>query len=220
MELYLSRAWLAPQHPQVRRDLRACEAMHRRVMGLFPVVGGAAPRQALGVLYRVEPERETGAVTLLIQSRAAPEWRWLPDGYLAAARGGNPATRPLAPLLAAIAPGRRFGFRLHATPLKAERRPGGRGHREFLRQPAEQVAWLTRQLDRGGCDLIDARVLRVSAASITLASGNREFFGGALFEGLLSVRHAEQARELLVAGIGRGRPYGCGLLSLAPVAVD
>jgi CRISPR system Cascade subunit CasE len=36
-----------------------------------------------------------------------------------------------------------------------------------------------------------------------------------LFEGILRVEDAERLRTALITGIGRGLPYGCGLLSLA-----
>jgi CRISPR system Cascade subunit CasE len=38
----------------------------------------------------------------------------------------------------------------------------------------------------------------------------------ASFQGHLVVRDVEPARRALLEGVGRGRAYGCGLLTLAP----
>ena len=37
------------------------------------------------------------------------------------------------------------------------------------------------------------------------------------FEGVLDVTHPAALREAIVAGVGPGKAFGCGLLSLAPV---
>ena len=40
----------------------------------------------------------------------------------------------------------------------------------------------------------------------------------ATFQGVLEVTSADALREALVNGVGRAKAYGCGLLTLAPVA--
>jgi CRISPR system Cascade subunit CasE len=40
------------------------------------------------------------------------------------------------------------------------------------------------------------------------------------YEGHLVVKDAERLRHLLLAGIGRAKAYGCGLLTLAPSGRD
>jgi len=42
-------------------------------------------------------------------------------------------------------------------------------------------------------------------------------FGAATFEGILEVTDAEKFRQSLKQGIGTGKAYGFGLLSVAPV---
>ncbi len=42
-------------------------------------------------------------------------------------------------------------------------------------------------------------------------------FVKATYEGILTVTHPELLRQTLERGLGRGRAYGCGLLTLAPV---
>jgi CRISPR system Cascade subunit CasE len=41
-------------------------------------------------------------------------------------------------------------------------------------------------------------------------------FGSVLFEGRLAITDTEQFRATLAAGIGSGKAYGFGLLSVAP----
>jgi CRISPR system Cascade subunit CasE len=43
-------------------------------------------------------------------------------------------------------------------------------------------------------------------------------FGAVLFEGELSVSDAARFRQALASGIGSGKAYGFGLLSIAPVS--
>lgn len=87
--MYLSRLILNPRSREVRRDLADCQAMHRRVMAAFPdgLPEGEA-RASLGVLYRCDQGRD-GRLVLLVQSRVAPEWSGLAEGYLLDT-GGEP----------------------------------------------------------------------------------------------------------------------------------
>jgi CRISPR system Cascade subunit CasE len=45
---------------------------------------------------------------------------------------------------------------------------------------------------------------------------HRLSFGSVLFEGVLEITDAERFQKTLEAGIGSGKAYGFGLLSIAP----
>ena len=42
----------------------------------------------------------------------------------------------------------------------------------------------------------------------------------ARFRGELEITDTEQLRDTLINGMGRGKAYGCGLLTLAPLQGD
>lgn len=105
------------------------------------------------------------------------------------------------------------------------------GKRVEIRREEERLAWLGRQgRERLGFELAEARVVpgldagelgRVPAAVANpagvLRSWDRKLtLATALFEGELRVTDTGAFREGLARGVGPGKAFGCGLLSLAP----
>lgn len=231
MSGFLSRLILEPRSREVQRDLSDAQRLHRRVMSGFPDVGESA-RKALGVLFRVESGPQ--GVTLLVQSQAAPEWSKLPDGYLATDWfGGQPAAvTGLDGLLARCVAGAELRFRLRANPTRcidSKSGPDGekrRGKRVPLRKEESRLDWLRRKAGMSGFEVVEvhgggAPVLDAMQREPTVVRGRRETglvtIEGVLFEGRLRVVDAQAFRAALVDGVGRGRAYGFGLLSVAPL---
>jgi len=195
------------------------------------------------VLYRLEAGR-SGRITLLVQSNQAPVWSALPSHYLADTGGDpeNPAVKPVDMFYARIRRGDRLLFRLRANPTrKIETRTGPDGKRRNGRRvelvgDEKQVEWLRRKGDQAGF-----AVLTVSPTSLlpnARAATEDKVFGRrrarssgsavalehtmvslrpVLFEGVLEVADEEQFRCAITEGIGPGKAYGCGLLSVCPV---
>lgn len=232
--MYLSRLILDPRSREARRDLSDCQQLHRTILSAFPPKddGEGGAREAFGVLYRVETERRTGAVALLVQSAVEPDWRRLPAGYLAEDGGENPACKGVGETLRSIQTGTRLAFRLRANPTRRvstrNERDGARWHgrRVELRGEEEQVEWLRRKGEAQGFQLVDvsarADAPNVRARRETKLTGRRKgegngrlSFGSVLFEGELTVTDAELFRQAVERGVGPGKAYGFGLLSLA-----
>ena len=232
--MYLSRLVLNPRHPVAQRDLADCHELHRTLMSAFPTAPeGVAARAHYGVLFRLELPRRGALPQVLVQSRAVPEWSRLPEGYLA--RNGtvpNPACKPVDWLLERLQPGATFRFRLRANPTRrvSARHPQEaerwHGKRVDLRGEERQLAWLAQRAERCGFELLHAAVEspqgpRVSVSPAGRVSGRREAghrltFGAVVFEGLGRVADPARFREALAGGIGPGKAYGFGLLSVAP----
>jgi CRISPR system Cascade subunit CasE len=100
------------------------------------------------------------------------------------------------------------------------------GKRVELRREEDRLAWLARRgreydgfalttvrLDPAGRE-VDAA--RADPAGRLLSRSRQLTFGTALFEGALVVTDAERFRAAFEGGIGPGKAFGCGLLSLAP----
>ena len=110
--MYLSRLLLNPRNRDTMRWLADCHQLHRVIMAGFPHVEAETARQDLGVLFRVETPAPDGSVAVLVQSRAEPHWR-----LESRAAHTDPAVS-LDGLLAGIAAGRRYRFRLRANPTR------------------------------------------------------------------------------------------------------
>lgn len=243
--LYLSRVVLDPRRREVHRDLADCQALHRTVMSAFPPVSpdGAEARAALGVLYRLEAHPRTGEPALVVQSARPPDWSALARaGYVRPPDPiDGPPVKEIAESYAALRPGMRLRFRLRANPTRRLPTPLGPdgtrppAKRVDLRDDDARLEWLARKGRDHGFALVrvrarpDADVPNVRAAPEQRQTGWRSgaagggprrklTFGAVLFEGELAVTDAHALRRALAEGIGSGKAYGFGLLSLAPLA--
>lgn len=237
-ELYLSRLVLDPRNRDVRRDLANCHALHQTLLRAFPAAPDRDARVEFGVLYRPEVDPRTGVVTVLVQSVPRPEWTRLPaprDGR-SYVLGPNPECKPVGDLYARIAEGQGLVFRLRANPTKrlGERRREPTqdrlaGKRVALLREEEQLEWMARKATEAGFALSEARVRpdrglgakQTGWRHVSTGGGDdrraRLTFGAVVFEGVLRVTDAERFRAALATGIGSGKAYGFGLLSVAPV---
>ncbi|MEV4545234.1 type I-E CRISPR-associated protein Cas6/Cse3/CasE [Micromonospora echinaurantiaca] len=203
-------AWLtriAPdlRHPAARRDLRDIIAVHRRVMSLVPDDLGEQPRQHAGVLFRLD--HTTAGPVLLVQTALPPDPARLPDGY------GTIDTRDVSPLLKVLTTGMAVHYRIAANASKRAWQGDNAGKVVALSgQQAEQ--WWQRKADAHGLDLRQLRAQPQPAARGRAVPVRHAI---TLFEGQAVISDADQVRAAVLAGIGRGRSFGCGLLSLAPM---
>lgn len=238
--MYLSRLVLDARSRDARRWLADCHELHRVIMAGFPSVDGTTPRAELGVLYRVEPMKDPPFIPVLVQSREAPRWHTESDALVAV----DPP-RSLDALLASVVAGRRYRFRLRANPTRrihqravlgpdpqrgreSAEKLGSEGKRVELRREDDQMRWLAERGKAAGFALVTTRLMPtdrdVPAASVIPGGvlkgknprGQPLTFGAALFEGVLEVTDATRFRDALATGIGPGKAYGFGLLSIAP----
>jgi len=214
--LYLSRLILNPRSRQVQAELRAPYEMHRTLAKAFGE--GEEAQTAARCLFRVE-ESPQGALTVLVQSRTEPLWERMttPTDYLQE----PPQTKPFTPRFRA---GQPFAFRLRANPTKRLPHPdanepaAGRrtGNRVGLYTDEERLTWLSRKASESGFTLCS--VTQTSEVSPDCqAKGRRAVFSAARFEGVLRVTDPTLLSESLSKGIGAGKGFGFGLLSLAPI---
>lgn len=221
--MFLSRVVLNARHKSVQRDLADCYAMHRTVMSLFPEVEGLA-RESLAALYRLDILRRGERLCLIVQSAGRPEFSKLPEGYVAE-EAGNPSSKDLEPLLSSLTRGRQLVFRLRANPTK---RVAASGKRVELVGETRQLDWLRRKGEQAGFSLVSASVAGEVMAMTRRdgkAWGWRPTRGGlpakrltlaaVVFEGLLVLQDVDLFRRALAAGIGSGKAFGFGLLSVA-----
>jgi CRISPR system Cascade subunit CasE len=232
--LYLSRLRLDARERAVRRDLADCQALHRTLLAAFPQAHAAtgSARAHFGLLYRVETIADDGSVPVLVQSCVAPDWTRLPPAYLLPDwdEVDGYAVRRLDSRYAELRAEMALRFRLRANPTRRVARQGDRlsGKRVELQREEDQLAWLARKGADGGFRLLEVRTA-AGVADVRASHGvnvlgrrpqeregrRRMTFGSVHFEGRLAITDADRFRVTLEAGIGSGKAYGFGLLSIA-----
>jgi CRISPR system Cascade subunit CasE len=184
-------------------------------MHLLPDHLGPQPRHAAGLLFRLEPHPRHPV--LLIQTTSPPDLTRLPDGY------GTADTRDLTPLLTALTPGRAVHYRItanpsvrnrparHATATGQDPRPPGKIsglHHEAA------LAWWQRRASQAGITLHNATATPCAYRRRDHTSG--PYHTLTRFEGTAYITDPAALAAAVCTGIGKGKPYGAGLLSLAP----
>ncbi len=212
MSLWLTRIQPDSQRADARKDIAGAVDMHHRLMSLFPDNLGDQARSHLGVLFRIE-DTPSGA-QVLMQSSTEPDLTRLPAGY------GPALTKPLTPLLDALRPDLTVRYRIAANAI---RKPG-RTTREIYNlsavvplngQAAED--WWTRQAEASGLKVITVHSTPLDAARGARRQDHRLIkHTRTQFEGTALITDPDQLRTRVTEGIGKGKAYGCGLLSLAP----
>ena len=213
MNLWLTRILPDPRNRDARKDIAGAVDMHHRLMALFPDdVPSTEARRELGVLFRVETA-PTGPQVLL-QSTHQPDLTLLPAGY------GAAQTKTLSPLLDALRTDLTVRYRIVANPI---RKPG-RTTRELynlssvvpLTGHAAEEWWL-RQAEASGLKAITVQAVPLDAARGTRRQdAQRIKHARTQFDGTAIITDPDHLRTRLVDGIGKGKAYGCGLLSIAP----
>jgi CRISPR system Cascade subunit CasE len=219
--MYLSQLILNDRNPQVRRHLSNIHDLHRGIMLAFPDEQRDQPRADWNVLFRLEPDSNI----LLVQSELEPDWNRLPSEYLI-----DRHSKSFVPEVSQFPVDRLLQFRLKANPSKRDKETKKTVGLYF--QP-DQVAWLQRQGDRHGfsVELIDTipspnlwgskdKSKPVSddlPAPLGKKNQHHIKVHTVLFQGILKIQDPSLLVSAIQQGIGRGKSYGCGLLSLSRI---
>ncbi|MDH6455493.1 CRISPR system Cascade subunit CasE [Streptomyces sp. SAI-119] len=221
----LTRIRLNRRSPAARRDLADAVSLHKSVMLLAPDDLGVNPRQQAGLLFRLEEASDDTPPTLLIQSHQPPDLTRLPHHY------GSAETRPLHPMFQALTPGRPVRYRITANASAARRvlddhQPIDNKHgRKIVALYGDDArAWWQRRAHQAGLTLATTDITPARFPRTRRHTGNRgdeppspgPVHVLTRFDGLATITDPDLLRHALLTGIGRGKPYGAGLLTLAP----
>lgn len=219
--MYLTRFDINKARRAARTLLASPQRLHAAVLAGFPATE-QPPASEGRVLWRLDQHEHATLLYLVSPQR--------PDLIHLVEQAGWPTlqgwdTRDYQPLLNRLAAGQRWGFRLTANPVSNRRKTdtATRSQRFGHVTVAQQTAWLLERTQRLGFavtttthDEPDVAIHRRETLrfnrqdhTVTLAT--------AVFEGHLEVLDPDALRCALVRGIGAGKGYGCGLLTLAPI---
>lgn len=183
-----------------RRDLANAYQMHSTLMRLVDS-GAGKP------LWRLERPPREGPPIVLIQTESAPPrsaLREVDEEYFVSFESRENR------LLANLAAGDLLRFRVRANPTVTREKK-----RHGLVRYEEQIGWIERQLRRNGATPKVAEVLdsrsevfrrRRGGAPVTIV--------GVTYDGSLRVDDPLLLRGAVVRGIGHGRSFGFGLITL------
>jgi CRISPR system Cascade subunit CasE len=163
---YLSRIRINPLRAESRKLLASPRAMHGAVMG------GVADRPTEErVLWRLDSDNPRRPM-LLVLTESKPDWIHIVESAgWPGAEGEHALVRDYTPLIAQLALGREFAFRLTANPVQNTRAPDkptsiqadrtARGQRRSYRighrTAAQQLTWFLERTQRWGFEVPASR---------------------------------------------------------------
>ena len=207
--MYLSRIVLNDRDRKVRHDLSNIHNLHRSIMQAFPDIEPLSDeaqkrvRADWQILFRLEPDSNI----LLVQSELEPDWGKLPLAYLT-----QQQCKLFQPEIEQFPVARLLRFRLKANPSKRDNET--RKTVGLYYQP-DQEAWFGRQAAQHGFSVEGLDIIPAANLWGAKVKGQAQIkIHTALFQGILKVQDPALFVKAVRQGIGKGKSYGCGLLSL------
>ena len=207
--MYMTRIWLKRQP--------AANTVHSILSSAFP---GKRCKTTNASIWRID--RISDSLALIIVSTNPPDLLYLIDTV------GSKVPKPLAindgtqvgktveydRFLSQVENNQSWHFRLCANPVEHKKlSPADRRGKVFALQSVEkQLAWLDRQGSKYGFAASSSSVIDDSWIMF-----DKTRIRSVTFDGILTVTDADSLRLALSQGIGRGKAYGCGLLTIAKV---
>jgi len=176
-----------------------------------------------GFLFRLDPQLG-GRVVIVVQSAMPPDWDYAfhNSGHLLAAK---PEVKSFEP---DFSKGQRLRFCLVANPTRrlSKHSPDAKGESVGKRVPVpteKLLDWLDRRAESGG--------FSIARESISIQAGYGYFkkphknneqsrLRYIRYDGILTVRNPNDFRNTLIRGIGSGKAFGFGLLSVVRINVS
>ena len=190
--MYITQIELDTRNHQIFKKLRSLDDYHAYIESAFPA------EQLLGMrkrhLWRLDGQ------TILLTSEDEPDKEAL-------GKYGKVAIKDYSKFVENISSTRPYRFKLVANPLQM----GIKDRRIPCHGNQERLEWLTKQGARYGFTVIQAKITgykenRIRKYHFTVKS--------VTFEGILQVADIEKFKQALAQGIGRGKAYGCGLMTV------
>lgn len=223
MEVTTTVLSLNAEHPAARAAMLDGHFAHRLTMSGFAHLlprhdfftgiahGHADHRSSLNVLFAASV-RPNGTLLLRIQSDRAPDFTNGACDYWRAAMA------PEAPPVTRDWPIPTTGdirYQIRANPTATSN-----GRRRALNRVGDQIQWWTTQARRAGLELVPGTLTVDEPMTLEFASkrcadetnGTRWVIPTQRYSGRATISDPRAHREAVVRGIGRGRPYGAGLL--------
>ena len=205
--MYLSRVELDPTRRETMVALISPQKFHGAVENAFL---GARRRR----LWRLDQLGEK--LYLLLLSEERPDLTALCAQF---GTGAPPETRPYDPLLERVTAGSCWQFRLTANPTRSKKDSADHTARGTLKPcylEVEQEEWLWAQAAKHGFAVSEGlfAVTRKQTYHFKKNGTRPVTLLAVTYEGILQVTDPEAFKALLCEGVGRGKAYGLGLMTI------
>ena len=234
---YLSRIPLNPMRRRSQALLGNPQIIHSEILNSLPT---QPVRER--TLWRREVVKDADGnqrrVNLIVLSQTQPSWAEVVNKYgWPDTPEGEALVRDYDPALSHVQLGRELAFRVTANPSSVTHQPKrtssaqevhlskGRGVRVGQRSAPHQLDWFlqraTGEDTPWGFTVGDRLTPSVSLVGREHVSFRKHREGPwvtldtATFEGVLRITDVARFHEVLLGGLGRGKAYGCGLLTVA-----
>ena len=209
--MYLTRMELVMSKRDTRKALLSPSLFHGTIESSFP---GKRERR----LWRVDELQ--GKYYLLLLSEQSPDLSHAANQFGMEGNGEPWQTKSYDALLDRIQNGSAWQFRLTANPTKSIKSPeaGKRGTVCAHITPEYQLKWLLDRCGDHGFSISPEEVAVIQSQWRRFYKGDQRKKPVSLlsvtFEGILTVTDAVRFRQALTEGIGRGKAFGLGLLTV------
>jgi CRISPR system Cascade subunit CasE len=222
--MYLSRVMLNDRKRATQRALASPQIIHGAVESSFSRNGHVPASARKRLLWRVDYVADKCCLLLLSEDRpdlTSLVWQF---GYPDLQPHGE--TKVYDSFLERLRNGQRWQFRLRANPVRSSAREAdertGRGKVFAHVTREQQKQWLMKRAEGYGFAVKPEEFTVVHTEWKTFRKATRGqhqvVLRTATFEGVLSITDVERFRLALVGGIGRAKAYGCGLMTIMPIA--
>jgi CRISPR system Cascade subunit CasE len=193
--MYLTQINIDPSSRSAKKALASPEVMHAIIEKCF--------EKSERNLWRLDSLR------LLVVSTVFPS-----NPEAALQLGGLPVCKDYDPFLKKITEGINYRFRLTANPVHSVKM-SSRDRGKVLAHVtiSQQMDWLVKKAEKFGCEPRQFSVTE-SGFVIFRRQGRQVTLKLATFEGNLIVTNRELFITALTGGVGRGKAYGAGMLTV------
>lgn len=213
--MILSQIILDPAKPETMSALSSPDSIHR-------ILAKAANGQTYP---RWRLETDSSSSRLLVLSQAKLNTSFLEDVI------SHPSIRSLDydPFVERLKEGQQLAFHLKANPIRRHQDAGGHRRHVACKTEQEQLAWLYHQGKVYGFEISggQAYVLRQERLQFfrhpekqkkqhSPSSGSPVILHAVTFQGILRITDLERFKTAVCNGIGHGKGFGLGMLSLFP----
>jgi CRISPR system Cascade subunit CasE len=179
-------------------------------MTAFPdkISGGAGQ-----VLFRLDVDKESGRITVLVQSEKDPDWSKLNGATGFVTEYESKEFHP------EFVRGQVLRFRIRANPTKRVKETG---KRQGILGEEAQMDWLRKKGQCSGFEVIDVNISDEGFAKDKAKEDNGIKHNMTLlsvrFDGLLRVIAPDAFQRTIEHGLGSAKGFGFGLISVAPIS--
>jgi len=209
--MFLTQVRLNTVHADVAAMLDNVYRLHQWLWSAFPSTTEESRER---ILFRVEYRRVTEAM-LLVQSQAKPESKYWQRDFLA----HDPEIRYISPM---FQQGLLLCFKLRANPTTRTRNPLGSasgqiGKRKAIRGKTQQIQWLENKSRQHGFSILSCQVNEMNIQMSSKENSMEQIYQyGVTYRGIIRVDDSKVFMATFRDGIGAGKGFGFGLLSVAP----